>query len=152
MPRIDLSAIPFVDSSSYPAPFREAVRGRSYQRLTQASGLTQFGVNLCRLEPGAASSIRHWHEREDEFVVMLEGELALLEEDGEATMRPGDCAAFPAGAANGHHLVNRSGAPALFLVVGTRSPTERAHYPDVDLVYVKDEAGTRYTHKDGAPY
>jgi uncharacterized cupin superfamily protein len=152
MPKLDLAAIPAVESTGYPGALAEIVRGRSYQRLTGAAGLTQFGVNICRLKPGAASSIRHWHENEDEFVMMLEGELVLIENEGETVMRPGDCAGFKAGVANGHHLINRSGKDAAFLVVGTRATYENAHYPDVDLHFVKDASGSRYTHKDGTAY
>ncbi len=152
MPKLDLTAIPWTARTGYPGSLADMVRGRSYQRLTDPGGLSQFGVNLCRLEPGAASSIRHWHETEDEFAVMLEGELVLVEETSETILRPGDCAAFPAGAPNGHHFVNRTDRTVTFLVVGTRATVERVHYPDVDLMYVEDEAGGRYTHKDGAPY
>jgi uncharacterized cupin superfamily protein len=152
MPRLDRASIPFVESTGYPPALAGAVRGRSYQRLTQAGGLTQFGANICRLAPGAASSIRHWHENEDEFAMMIEGELVLIENEGETIMRAGDCAAFPAGVANGHHFVNRSDRPAAFLIVGARAGTETAHYPDVDLTFVKDAAGAHYTHKDGTPY
>jgi uncharacterized cupin superfamily protein len=152
MPKLDLTAIPFVESTGYPAPMSEVVRGRSYQRLTGAAGLTQFGVNFCRLAPGAASSIRHWHENEDEFALMVEGELVLIEEGGETVMTPGDCAGFKAGVPNGHHFVNRTDRPAMFLIVGTRAVTDAAHYPDVDLHYAKDASGGHYTHKDGSPY
>jgi uncharacterized cupin superfamily protein len=152
MPKLDLAAIPFVESTGYPGSLAECVRGRSYQRLTEAAGLTQFGVNICRLQPGAASSIRHWHKNEDEFVMMLEGELILIENEGETVMRPGDCAGFKAGVANGHHLVNRSCKVAALLVIGTRAKYETAHYPDVDLHFVRDASGSRYTHKDGTAY
>jgi len=152
VPKVDLSSIPFVERTGYPGKLAEAVRGRSYQRLTEAAGLTQFGVNFCRLAPGAASSIRHWHENEDEFAMMLEGELVLIENDGETIMRSGDCAGFKAGVANGHHFVNRTDKPAAFLIVGTRSEAETAHYPDVDLHFIKDAGGGRYTRKDGTSY
>jgi uncharacterized cupin superfamily protein len=152
MPKIDVAAVLSKSGSGYPGSFADAVRGRSYQNLGDAAGLTQYGVRICRLEPGAWSSQRHWHENEDEFIMMLEGELVLVEDDGEHVMRPGDCAAWKAGTPNGHHLVNRSPERASFLVVGTRAATETAHYPDIDLRYVKDASGGRYTHKDGAPY
>jgi uncharacterized cupin superfamily protein len=152
MPKIDLGAIPSIEGSSYPAALAGAVKGRFYQRLTQAAGLTQFGVNIVRMEPGAASSIRHWHENEDEFVIVLDGALMLIEDGGETHLVAGDCASFPAGVPNGHHLVNRSAASASFLVVGTRAATERCHYPDDDLAYSKTAAGFTFTHKDGAPY
>jgi uncharacterized cupin superfamily protein len=152
MPKIDRSAIPFVEGSSYPAALAGVVKGRAYQRLTQAAGLTQFGVNIVSMEPGAASSIRHWHENEDEFALILDGTLMLVEDGGEVALSAGDCASFPAGAANGHHLVNRSDKPASFLIVGTRAVTERCHYPDVDLAYAKTAEGFTFTHKDGSPY
>jgi uncharacterized cupin superfamily protein len=151
MPKLDLASIPFVERTGYPADLAGVVRGRSYQRLADPAGLTQFGVNFCRLEPGAASSIRHWHEAEDEFALMVEGELILVEDAGETPMRPGDCAAFKAGVANGHHFVNRSAKPATFLIVGTRAAADVAHYPDVDLHFTKDADGQRYTRKNGAP-
>ena len=114
--------------------------------------MSQFGVNLTRLKPGAASSLRHWHENEDEFVYMLAGELVLIEDDGETIMRPGDCAGFKANVANGHHLVNRTERDALYLEIGTRAPAERAHYPDVDLEFERDETSARILHKNGEPY
>lgn len=115
-------------------------------------GLTQFGVRICYLDPGAWSSQRHWHEQEDEFVMALTGDLVLIDNAGEQPLRPGECAAFKAGDGNGHKIVNRSSAPGSFLVVGTRSPVDKAHYPDIDLVMNKDADGVRYTHRDGTPY
>ncbi len=112
-------------------------------------GLTQFGANLVRVEPGAWSSLRHWHEEEDEFLIMVSGELVLIEDEGESVMRAGDCAGFPKGSGNGHHLVNRSSEEGVFLVVGTRGSKERCHYPDADLVFVGDEKGERYTTRSG---
>jgi uncharacterized cupin superfamily protein len=150
MSRLDLSSIPVLTGSDYPAQFNEAVNGRSRQALGDAGGLTQFGVNLVELQPGAASSQRHWHAREDEFVTVMSGELTLVTDEGETLMRAGDCAAFPAGRANGHHLVNRSWGNALFVVVGTRSRDDVVTYTDIDLQY--DAASDRYTQKDGTPY
>src|SRR6187402_3817364 len=108
MPKIDLSRIPETNVTGYPSPFNQAVAGRWYRRLAPATGLTEFGVSFVRLEPGGISSQRHWHEGEDEFLVMLEGEAVLVEDEGETRLRPGDCAAFPKGVPNGHQLVNRS--------------------------------------------
>ena len=152
MPRLTLSAIPVRTGSIYPAPFAAMVAGRTSLRLGDAGGLTQFGANLVTLQPGAMSSLRHWHEREDEFVMVTDGELTLVEDEGESVMRRGDCAAFPAGAANGHHLVNRSAAPGTFLVIGTRAPSEVAHYSDVDLVARIGAGGAVFTRRDGTPY
>jgi uncharacterized cupin superfamily protein len=152
MPKIDLSTVPETSGSGYPAPFRDLVIGRHSRPVGEAGGLTQFGVKLVRLEPGAASSQRHWHEAEDEFVYMLEGELVLIESNGETAMAPGDAAAFPAGVANGHHLINRTSRDATFLVVGTRASRERCHYPDIDLMFVADDVGERYTNRSGDAY
>jgi len=152
MAKIEVGAVREFSGSGYPAPFRDLVRGRHSKALGDAGGLTQFGVKLVRLEPGAASSQRHWHEAEDEFVYMLDGELALVESNGETRMVPGDAAAFPAGVANGHHLVNRTDRDATFLVVGTRASRERCHYPDLDLMFVADDVGERYTNRSGDAY
>jgi len=150
MSRLDLSIIPVLTGTSYPDAFAEAVNGRSRQALGEAGGLTQFGVNLVELQPGAASSQRHWHSHEDEFVTVVSGELTLVTDEGETLMRAGDCAAFPAGRPNGHHLVNKSWGTALLLCVGSRVPEDRAEYPDIDLVY--DGKTDGYTHRDGTPY
>ncbi len=126
--------------------------GREKAALGNVAGLTQFGVNLTRLKPGAASALRHWHEQEDEFIYVLEGELVLVEDGGETLLGPGDCAGFKAGVSNGHQLVNKSQRDARYLEIGTRAATERAHYPDVDLVLERDENGARFLHKSGEPY
>ena len=152
MPKIDISKAIVRMSSNYPAQFQQAVAGREKAVLGDVAGLTQFGVNLTRLKPGAASALRHWHEYEDEFVYVLEGEVALIEDEGETLLKAGDAAGFKAGIANGHHLVNKSARDALFLEVGTRSVRERSHYPDVDLEFVRDENGVQITRKSGEPY
>ncbi len=152
MPKIDIEAIPPDTNIGYPEPFRRAVIGRARKRLGHAAGLTQFGVNLARLEPGAASSQRHWHEAEDELIFILEGELVLCEDAGETVLRAGDAAAWRAGAAVGHCVVNRSDHAALFLEIGARAPQERVHYPDLDLKMERDETGPRYLHGSGEPY
>jgi uncharacterized cupin superfamily protein len=118
--------------------------------LGDAGGITQFGVNLTELQPGAASSQRHWHSHEDEFVMVVSGELTLVTDEGETLMRAGDCAAFPAGRPNGHQLVNRGWGIALFLAVGSRIKEDKASYPDIDLLF--DGSTERYTHRDGTPY
>lgn len=132
----------------YPPEFRPVVEGRTKRRLGPVLGLTDFGVNLTELAPGAASALRHWHHREDEFVYVLEGELILVTDAGEQVLKPGQAAGFPKGVADGHHLVNRSNAKAVYLEVGSRAADERADYPDVDLVY----QGGKFTRKDGTPY
>lgn len=152
MPKVDVDAIAEKGGSGYPEPFRKLVEGRFRKRLGDAGGLTQFGVNLCRLMPGAASSVRHWHHNEDEFVFILEGEVTLAEDEGETILKPGDAATFKAGVANGHCLVNRGVRDAVFLEVGTRAQTEIAEYPDVDLRAVKSPEGYKFTRKDGGDY
>ncbi|MFL5122750.1 MAG: cupin domain-containing protein [Microvirga sp.] len=152
MPKIDIAAIPVRERTGYPPPYAEAVKGRLFQALGDAAGLTQFGVNLVRLKPGAASSQRHWHENEDEFLIVLEGELVLVEDEGETILRAGDTAGFKAGVPNGHHLLNRTERDGVFLVVGSRAPAERAHYPDVDLLYEATDGRVRYTNRAGEPF
>lgn len=151
MPKIDIAAIEPVSMTNYPPPHDQLVAGRYRQRLGNAGGLTQFGVNLTRLKPGAASALRHWHENEDEFVYILEGEAVLIENEGETMLRPGDAAAFKAGVANGHHLVNRSGGDVVYLEIGTRADNERGHYSDVDLAYEKSAGTVRMTRRSGMP-
>ena len=152
MPKIDISRAAVRTTSSYPEQFKSLCVGREKRILGDLAGLTQFGVNLTRIKPGAASAQRHWHTNEDEFVYMLEGELVLIEDGGETLLRPGDAAGFKAGVPNGHHLVNKSDRDAVFLEIGTRAPRERGDYPDVDLVYHKDERGVHFTKKSGEPY
>ena len=152
MPKIDIEKIAIDTATNYPPPFNKAVEGRSRKRLGRAAGLTQFGVNLCTLKPGAASSQRHWHENEDELVYVLAGEVVLREDDGETVLKPGDAAAWKAGVANGHCLVNRSDRDAVFIEVGSRAPTERAHYSDIDMKVERDGQNMRYTKNNGEPY
>jgi uncharacterized cupin superfamily protein len=152
MPKIDIDGLGSDSATGYPEPFRQLVLGRSRKRLGNAAGLTQFGVNLATLKPGAASAQRHWHAVEDEFVYMLAGEVVLCEDGGEVVLRPGDAAGFKAGVANGHCLVNRSDNDAVYLEIGTRAVRERAEYPDVDMRMERDENGARYLHKSGEPY
>ena len=152
MPKIDIDKIALDTATGYPAPFNKVVEGRSRKRLGNAAGLDQFGVNLCRLVPGAASSQRHWQHNEDEFVYMLEGEVVLCENGGETVLRPGDAAGWKAGVPDGHCLINRSSKDAVFLEVGTRAPAEKVTYPDIDMMFERDSAGRRYTRKSGEPY
>jgi len=152
MPKVDIGKIAIDTSTGYPPPFNKVVEGRSRKRLGRAAGLTHFGVNICTLKPGAASSQRHWHENEDEFVYVLEGEVVLREDGGETVLKPGDAAAWKAGVPNGHCLINRSDHNAVFIEVGTRASTERAHYSEIDMMVIRDEKGARYTKKNGEPY
>lgn len=150
MSKIDIKAVPERKGSGYPAPFHLPAGERVRQRLGDAGGLTQFGVNLLHLPPEAWSSQRHWHRTEDEFVWVLSGEVTLITGKGEQVLRTGDCAAFPKGEADGHHLVNRSDAMAILLEVGTRSGDDVCEYPDIDLKI--DAAIGHFTHRDGTPY
>ncbi|WP_127900537.1 cupin domain-containing protein [Solirhodobacter olei] len=149
---IDQSRCPVKTGSIYPEPYAAEVAGRSSLRLGDAGGLTQFGANLVILQPGAKSSLRHWHLKEDEFVMVTEGECVLVQDEGETVMRPGDCAAFPAGDPNGHHFLNRTDREARFLVVGTRAQGEVATYSDVDLMVHMEGGGPRFTYKDGSDW
>ncbi len=142
----------WASGSGYPDQFSSAVDGRMRKRLGNEVNLSQFGVNLTKLKPGAASALRHWHENEDEFVFILEGKATLIEDEVETVLGPGDAAGFKAGIANGHQLVNNSEADLLFLEIGSRMATETAHYPEHDLVAVKDDGGLRFTNKQGEPY
>jgi uncharacterized cupin superfamily protein len=148
--KIDLDAVPVVRGSAYPSPFGEPCKARARQRLGDAAGLTDFGVNLLRLPPGAWSSQRHWHSAEDEFTYVLEGEVVLVTDAGEEILRAGDCAGFKAGIKDGHHLQNRSARDVLLLEVGSRRPEDEGEYPDIDLRFLKDDGG--YAHRDGTPY
>jgi uncharacterized cupin superfamily protein len=148
MPKVDLSAIEQINRTGYPPPFNEQVAGRWYRRLSPATGLTDFGVSYVTLKPGAWSSQRHWHDGEDEFLVMLSGESVLVEDDGRTVLRAGDCAAWPKGGTNGHHLINETNADCTFLCVGGGINTGGG-YSDIDLAFTAD--GT-YVHKDGTPY
>lgn len=149
MPKIDLATAPVRTGSRYPAPYDVPCRARHRLLLGDAAGLTQFGVNLLTLKPGVWSSQRHWHRLEDEFVYILSGEVVMVTDAGEEVLRPGDCAAFPAGDENGHHLINRSQANATLLEIGTRTGKDSAAYPDIDLLF---DAVRGYAHTDGTPY
>lgn len=152
MSKLDLSNVPLKTGSIYPSPYAEMMAGRSSLRLGQAGGLTQFGANLVILEPGAMSSLRHWHQEEDEFVMVTEGECILVQDEGETIMHPGDCAAFPAGSTNGHHFLNRTDKVAKFLVVGTKAKREVATYSDVDMRIEMEGGQSRFTYKDGTDW
>lgn len=152
MPKLDIASIPERGGTGYPAHLAALVSGRFRKRLGDAGGLTQFGVNLCRLEPGSGSSLRHWHHNEDEFVLMLSGEAVLIEDEGETILKPGDAATFKAGVANGHNIVNRGTVDAVFLEVGTRANHEIAEYPDVDLRAEGHNRIWKFTRKDGSDF
>jgi uncharacterized cupin superfamily protein len=150
MPKVDLTAVSVRKGSGYPAPFAAPCAARTRRRVGDAGGLRDFGVNLMTLPPGGWSSQRHWHSHEDEFVYVLEGELTLVEDGGETVLRAGDCAAFPKGTGNGHHLQNRSPVVALYLEVGSRSTDDLTTCSDIDMM--SSNADGRFLHKDGTPY
>ena len=149
MPKLDLDTIPLTNSTGYPPVYAEAVRERWYRRLAPASGLSDFGVSHVTLKPGAWSSQRHWHEGEDEFVVMLSGEAMLVDDSGQTILRAGDCASFPKNDGNGHCLINQSNQDCIFIAVGRPSETD-CHYPDIDM-HLDARIG-KQCHKDGTPW
>jgi uncharacterized cupin superfamily protein len=136
----------------YPPAYAAALTGRQKRALGDAFGLTQFGVNLTTLQPGAWSSQRHWHEREDEFIYVVDGAIVLIDDAGEHLLTPGMCAGFKAGVPNGHHLVNKSAGPATFVEIGIRSAEERSHYSEADMRGVKKDGKWTITRKDGTAY
>ncbi len=132
MPVINLADVPVKTGSAYPGNFSEAMKGRSSQKLASAGKLTQFGANLVYLEPGAMSSLRHYHMQQDGFVMITQGASTLADDHGQHIMQPGDCAAFP--------------------VIGTHTQSETAYYSDIDMMVRAKGGGFAYTHKDGTPY
>ena len=148
MPKLDLDSIEQVNRTGYPPPHNEQVAGRWYRRLAPAAGLSQFGVSHVVLKPGAWSSQRHWQDEEDEFLVMVSGEAVLVEDEGRTLLRPGDCAAFPAGVKNGHHLRNESDSDCSFVVVGSGAGGGGA-YSDIDMMFTPEG---KYVRRDGTPY
>ena len=149
MSKIDISKLTPRTGSGYPSPYDVEMGDRGVIALGDAGGLSQFGVNLVILQPGAKSSMRHWHMKQDEFAMVTEGQLVLIEDDGETMLHPGDCMAWPAGVENGHQLVNRSDAEARFLVVGTRTDEEVGYYSDVDMMVTQKDGVMRFTKRDG---
>jgi uncharacterized cupin superfamily protein len=149
--RVELKSVPVVVGSGYPAPFDKACAARARQRLGTPAGLTDFGVNLLRLPPGTWSSQRHWHTAEDEFVFVVEGEVVLITDSGEETLRALDSAGFKAGVKDGHHLQNRSTRDALVLEIGSRKQHDEGEYSDIDMRFLRAGAGD-FAHKDGTPY
>jgi uncharacterized cupin superfamily protein len=150
--RIDLTAVSAVVGTLYPPPFDEPCRARERIKLGDAAGLSQFGVNLLHLPPGAWSSQRHWHTGEDEFVYVLFGEVVLVTNEGEEVLRAGDAAGFSAGDKNGHCLQNRSSQEVRVLEIGSRVPGDVAYYSDIDMVAPAGGKPAAYTERDGTPY
>ena len=151
-PALDPADVPEQRGSGYPEPFRSRMGDRAKRRLGDALGLTRFGVNLVTLAPGAQSALRHWHTLEDEFVWVLDGEVVLVSDAGEQVLRPGQCAGYPGGKRDAHHMVNRSAAPARYLEVGSRIDGDNAFYPDDDLMWIEGEDGVYAATKDGRRY
>ncbi|MEO1198359.1 MAG: cupin domain-containing protein [Pseudomonadota bacterium] len=146
-------SVPPRTKTAYPAEFAGVTEGRAKRALGTHFGLSQFGVNLTTLAPGAKTALRHWHSEEDEFVYVLSGEVTLVTNAGAALMRAGDCMGFRAGTPDGHRIENRGTSDAVLLEVGTRRPDiDQVHYPDDDLAVVPDGTGKRlFRRKDGTP-
>jgi uncharacterized cupin superfamily protein len=149
LPALDPATVPAVAKTSYPEAYRKHVAGRTKRRLGDAVGLTDFGVNLTELAPGAWSALRHSHAREDEFVYVLDGEVVLITDEGEQTLGPGMVAGFPKGKTDAHHLINKSAKPARYLEIGTRDEQDTVIYPEADL---EVRPGGVFVRKDGTPY
>lgn len=150
MPRIDLLSISTDKGAGYPPEFQAQSKDRLRQRLGDAGGLKDFGINLTQLPPGNWSSQRHWHSHEDEFVYIIEGDVVLIEDGGETTLHAGDCAAFPKGSGNGHHLINRSDRVATYLEIGLRHPDDLTMCSDIDMMSTNFDG--RFVRKDGFRY
>ena len=148
MKKIDISETEARRGSRYPAPFHLPGMNKERRRLGHAAGLTQFGVNLCTLEPGAWSAQRHWHTHDDEFVFVVSGEVVLITDAAEEVLRAGDCAGFKSGVPDGHHIINRSNAPAVVLEIGTDHEEDVCDYPDLDMMATAEG----YIHRNGTPY
>lgn len=138
--------------SIYPPQYAGPLKGREKRALGDVFNLSQFGVHLTVLQPGASSSERHWHRMEDEFIYVLDGEITLADDAGEHRLTAGMCAGFKAGVANGHKLMNKTAAPVTYLEIGTRSADEIATYPDADMIGIKENGTFRFTRRDGTPY
>ena len=152
LPALDPATIEARTGTNYPEQFNENISAREKRRLGEALGLTRLGVNLTRLKPGLMSSQRHWHSHEDEFIFVLEGELVLISDGGEQVLGPGMVAGFPAGSGDGHHLINRLDADALYLEVGNNDKADDVTYPDMDLIRRVKDGNRVFLHKDGTPY
>ena len=148
MPKIDVEAIMQSNGTGYPAPFDEEVKGRYWRRLAPVAGLTSMGASHVVLKPDAWSSQRHWHDGEDELVIMLSGEAVLVEDDGETVLRAGDVAGWAAGVTNGHHMINRTSEDCVFIAIGAGNQNGSGVYSDIDMKFEDDG----YFHKDGTPF
>jgi uncharacterized cupin superfamily protein len=151
-PALDPMTLEPRTGSGYPEPYRSRCLPREKRPLGNALGLTTIGINQTVLPPGKESSMRHWHTHEEEFVYVLAGEVVLITDAGEQTLGPGMCAGFPLGTRDGHQLVNRGAVPAVYLEVSNRHPEDKAHYPDVDLMFNGVNAAVMFTRKDGSKF
>jgi uncharacterized cupin superfamily protein len=149
---VDPENVPESTGSNYPQQFKSAVAGRVKKRLGDVAGLQNFGVNLVRLAPGSCSALRHWHTCQDEFIYVMEGETTLVTNSGEQVLKSGMAAGFPAGDADGHHLVNHSNADVVYLEIGDRTSGDSVNYPDDDLIAEASGTGWIFTHKNGEIY
>lgn len=138
--------------SNYPEPFASRMAGREKRPLGDLFGLTNFGVNLTRLAPGAVSSLRHAHTRQDEFVYILQGHPTLHTDAGRTALAPGMCAGFKAGTGNGHRLINETTQDVVYLEIGDRTAGDEGSYPDDDLKALRVDGKWQFVHKDGSPY
>jgi len=151
MPKLDLSKVPVKTGSGYPGSLAAKVGARTQQKVGAAGGLTQFGANIVTLPAGALSSLRHWHEEQDEILIVLSGNLTLVDDSGETPLKAGDVCTFPAGEANGHQIINRSDTEGSFFVVGTHTEAETAWYSDLDMKIAVQNGEGDFTRKDGGP-
>jgi len=152
LPALDPKDLPEQSTTGYPELYKSRVAGRHKRRLGDHAGLKNFGVNLTRLDPGAESSMRHWHTKQDEFIYVLEGEVTLVADAGRQKLKAGMAAGFPAGRADGHQLVNETRRPVVYLEIGDRTPGDGATYSEADLAARLVDGKWVFTHKDGSPY
>lgn len=153
LPAFDPADVAESNATGYPEPFRAENSRRWFRRLGDHVGLTNFGVNLVRIVPGAQSSARHAHSKQDEFMMVISGEVVLETDEGRQTLGPGMCAGFPAGGGNAHRFINLSDGDAVLLVVGDRAPSDEVTYPDIDLrLGIGSDGRSLFTRKDGTPH
>lgn len=149
---VDPKNVPESTGSNYPQQFKYAVAGRVKKRLGDSARLQNFGVNLVRLAPGSCSALRHWHTCQDEFIYVLEGEVTLITNSGEQVLKSGMAAGFPAGDADGHHLINHTDSDVVYLEIGDRTSGDSVNYPDDNLIAKSGDNGWIFTRKDGEIY
>ncbi len=149
MPKVDLDNVEASNATGYPDPYHESVQGRWWKRIAPLAGLTELGASYVTLEPGAWSSQRHWHDSEDELVVMLSGTAVLVEDEGESAVGAGDVLAWAKGVRNGHCLINRSAEPCIFVAISAGPSASSGGYSDIDMIWTEDG---QFRHRDGTPY